>query len=245
MNKNQKQQTKKQPPNLGLNNDRALFVSSGELGIPALKKVGKSALPGQLIRYRKRLRSEARQETAIKEMGVHFFAEDRDIEVVWSRPHKPLNSLSQFKSVLTPDFSLYRDWPRVMQMWNVYRSRWVGCFWQSKGFQVVPTISWSNSDSWRFAFEGVAKGSLVAVSAIGVSRHDMTQLQMFVDGFKEMVNQLDPCAVIVSGRLPIGCEGIVQSYSFESLWDDARLQIQEKRKVEEGANEEENQEVEE
>jgi hypothetical protein len=233
MNKNQKpklkqKEAKESPPNLGLNNDKLLFISSGESGIPALKRTGMPALPTQLVRYRKRLRSEGRQKEAINKMGVHFFAEDRDIEVVWSRPHKPLPYLSKFKSVLTPDFSLYRDWPRVMQMWNVYRSRWVGCFWQFKGFQVIPTVSWSNQTSWEFAFEGIAKGSLVAVSAIGVSRQDMTQMQMFTDGFKEMVAQLDPCGVIVSGGLPKGCEGVVRSYPFTSLWEDARLHLKEK-----------------
>lgn len=228
MNGKQKQiEVAESPPNLGLNNDKLLFLSKGELGIPAIKKVGVSALPKELVRYRKRLRSEARKKKAVSQMGVHFFAEDRDIEVVWSRPHKPLPYLSQFKSALTPDFSLYRDWPQVMQMWNVYRSRWVGCFWQSKGFQVIPTISWSNSASWAFAFEGVAQGSLVAVSAIGVSRHDLTGMQMFIDGFKEMVTQLDPCGVIVSGKVPEACIGLVELHTFDTLWDDARLQMEE------------------
>lgn len=239
MNNKQKQiRGEKTPPNLGLNNDKLLFISKDKWGIPTLKKVGKSALPEELVRYRKRLRSEARKQKAISEMGVHFFAEDRDIEVVWNWPHKPLPYLSQFKTALTPDFSLYRDWPRVMQMWNVYRSRWVGAFWQSKGFQVIPTISWSDGASWEFAFEGIVPGSLVAVSAIGVSRHDRTGMQMFIDGFKEMVTQLDPCGVIVSGKVPTACTKLVAIHTFDSLWDDARLQMEEKQQKGEAKPEE-------
>lgn len=215
-------------PNLGPANHKLLFSSSNNVGIPSLRKTGISALPTNLVRYRKRFRTNGKMKQ-LNQMGVHFFAEDRDIEVVWNTPHKPLDYLSQFKSVLTPDFSLYRDWPMVMQMWNVYRARWVGCFWQSKGFSVIPTISWSTQASWEFAFEGVATGSLVAVSAIGIKRHDLTQVLMFTEGFKEMVEHIDPCGVIVSGALLEGCAEMVQVYPFDSLWDDARLQIKGKK----------------
>ena len=50
---------------------------------------------------------------------------------------------------ITPDFSLYRDWPVMLQQWNVYHSRWVGRFWQEHGLRIIPTVNWSTPDSYE------------------------------------------------------------------------------------------------
>ncbi len=36
------------------------------------------------------------------------------------------------------------------------------------GVTVIPTVSWSTPDSYPFAFAGIATGSVVAVSTVGV-----------------------------------------------------------------------------
>src|SRR5690606_139839 len=76
-------------------------------------------------------------------------------ETVWSRPRKALEALAPYTTLLSPDFSLYRDWPLLLQMWNVYRNRWCGAFWQRQGFTVIPTVSWSTAESVEFCFLGV------------------------------------------------------------------------------------------
>lgn len=189
-----------------------------------MRSTGISAVPKQLIRYRKRIRTEGQQLKA-EQSAVHFFADDRDFEVTWSTPNKPLNYLSKFKAVLTPDFSLYRDWPMTMQLWNVYRNRWVGCFWQDQGYTVIPTISWSNQASWEFAFEGIVSGSLVAVSSVGIDRHDATEVSLFLDGYAEMLNRLNPCAVMYCGSDIEGCTEWVETHCYPTLWDDARTSM--------------------
>ena len=47
------------------------------------------------------------------------------------RNRKYLNILSKYGGVITPDYSLYRDMPLSMQIWNIFRSRALGSYLQS------------------------------------------------------------------------------------------------------------------
>ena len=42
--------------------------------------------------------------------------------------------------VMQPDYSTYEDYPFPMQLWNLYRSRWVARYWQSLGVRVIPVL---------------------------------------------------------------------------------------------------------
>ena len=61
----------------------------------------------------------------------HFFLHDYQFERVWNQPKKYINKLLHYKAVLTPDFSLFTDYPVAVQIWNTYRNRWLGAYWQS------------------------------------------------------------------------------------------------------------------
>ena len=41
----------------------------------------------------------------------------------------------------------------------------------SKGIRVIPSVSWGNENTFEFCFEGIEKGSTVAVSTYMVSEH--------------------------------------------------------------------------
>ena len=57
---------------------------------------------------------------------IHFYEDDVAFERIWNTPNKYLPIIKKFKGVITPDFSVYRDMPLVMQQWNIYRSRAIG-----------------------------------------------------------------------------------------------------------------------
>lgn len=44
--------------------------------------------------------------------------------------------LQQFRYVLIPDFSLYTDFPKALQIWNHYRKYWIGAYMQLYGIDV-------------------------------------------------------------------------------------------------------------
>jgi hypothetical protein len=133
--------------------------------------------------------------------ALHFFLDDYRFETVWTKPERGLSRPCSVGAALCPDFSLWRDMPLVMQQWQVYRSRWCGAWMRYHGVHVIPTISWSTPDSYPFAFAGVACGSVVAVSTVGVAG-DAQARALFAAGYAEMIARLRPRNVLVYGRPP-------------------------------------------
>ena len=87
--------------------------------------------------------------------------------------------------------------PKALQIYNVFRNRWVGAFWQSKGLVVIPCISWSDSSSYDFCFDGIQSGSIVAIGMIGCKESNRIP---FLRGYNEMFRRIKPEAVIVFGN---------------------------------------------
>jgi hypothetical protein len=127
---------------------------------------------------------------------VHFFEDDDKFDEVWNNPPRYVSRLSQYRQVLSPDFSQYTDMPKAVQIFNVYRNRWCAAYWQKNGLVVIPTISWSNADSMEYSFEAIEKGSCVAVSTLGCVGNEF----VFMNGYQEMVNRLKPMLVICYGK---------------------------------------------
>ena len=129
---------------------------------------------------------------------VHFFLYDYRFERVWKNPDNDIEKLSRYRAVLSPDFSMYLEMAPVMQLYNVFRNRWCGAYWASKGLRVIPTVNWGDESTFDFCFEGIEKGSVVAVSTYMASEHDnrCDQKEWFMAGYNEMLRRIDPEKII-------------------------------------------------
>jgi len=129
---------------------------------------------------------------------VHFFLYDYRFERVWKNPDSDIEKLSRYRAVLSPDFSMYLEMAPIMQLYNVFRNRWCGSYWASKGIRVVPTVNWGDESTFDFCFEGIEKGSVVAVSTYMASEHDNRQDQKdwFMAGYNELLRRIEPETVI-------------------------------------------------
>lgn len=129
---------------------------------------------------------------------VHFFLYDYRFERVWKHPDNDIEKLSRYRAVLSPDFSMYLEMAPVMQLYNVFRNRWCGAYWASKGIRVVPTVNWGDESTFDFCFEGIEKGSVVAVSTYMASEHGnrADQKEWFLKGYNEMIRRIEPEKVI-------------------------------------------------
>lgn len=90
-----------------------------------------------------------------KKKVVHFFVDDYRFSGIYNNPERSLKRYSQYDFLLTPDFSTYADMDLWRQLESVAKNRWIGAYWQSKGRTVIPTVSWSNTRSFEFCFDGV------------------------------------------------------------------------------------------
>lgn len=82
----------------------------------------------------------ARSIKNIDDKALHFFIDDYQFNRVWTLPDRYIEMFKKFKYVLSPDFSLYVDFPMVLQIYNHYRKHWLGAYWQLHGIDVIPTI---------------------------------------------------------------------------------------------------------
>jgi hypothetical protein len=132
---------------------------------------------------------------------VHFYIDDYKFERIWNNPDAYLEGLKNYGGVISPDFSLYRDMPLVMQAWNTYRSRAIG-YWLSKnGIRVIPNVRWSDGRSYEFCFDGVPADGVVSIGTHGCVKRNEDK-NHFLLGFREMLSRLSPKVLVVYGRLP-------------------------------------------
>ena len=133
-----------------------------------------------------------------KDVGIHFYLDDYQFERLWNNPEEYVDILKGYECILSPDFSLYMDMPMPMKIWNIYRSRQIGQYYQSRGIKVIPTISWAEGKTFEFCFKGIPKGSIVSISTIGVKRNKEA-LQIWKNGMDKMIEEIQPSTILVYG----------------------------------------------
>lgn len=131
---------------------------------------------------------------------VHFFLPDHYIERVWNNPEYYLGVFSQYKGIIQPDFSIYTDMPKAMQIWNHYRRNWLAQYYSAQGIRVIPAPNWSNENSLEWCFEGFPKESCLCVSTVGCVQNVQARIN-FNAGFQEMMKQLEPSQLILYGAM--------------------------------------------
>ena len=131
---------------------------------------------------------------------VHFFLPDHYIERVWNAPEHYAVVFGQYKGIIQPDFSIYTDMPKAMQIWNHYRRNWLAQYYQAQGIRVIPAPNWSDENSFEWCFEGFPKGSCLCVSTVGCVQNVQARIN-FNAGFKEMLKRLEPSQLILYGAM--------------------------------------------
>lgn len=126
---------------------------------------------------------------------ISMFVDDYILERFWNNPLKYVNYYKNAAYVMSPDFSLLLGMPEPVQRWNVYRSRLVGYVWQKAGLSVIPTVSWTDNNSFEYCFEGIERGSNVAVSNIGCRNDE--QKAYFDAGLQELKSVIEPNTIIM------------------------------------------------
>ena len=133
-----------------------------------------------------------------KNVGIHFYIDDYQFERVWSYPEKYLPVLQEYDCIISPDFSLYVDMPTPMKIWNTYRNRFLGAYYQKKGLKVIPNVRWDGEDTYQFAFAGIPKGSIIACSTVSLK----TEFQdRFVYGMEECIKRIEPEKILIYGGM--------------------------------------------
>ena len=180
-----------------------LFNADSDLGIPVVKREELENFPEFLVPYG----TEVRRSLASARGGCcHFFLDDYRFESLWNKPVKTLEPIKRQKLTLSPDFSLYTNYPLALQIYNVYRNRYLARYWQENGVVVIPTVAWSDERSYAFAFCGLKNCDMLAISTVGVN-NSKNSVKLFIEGVRHMlqlrhVGKLTFTRLIVYGSIP-------------------------------------------
>lgn len=131
-------------------------------------------------------------------IGCHFFLHDYVFERVWNYPDRYVDVLKKFAFVLSPDFSPYADMPKALKIYNVYRNRWCGRYWQDNGISVIPTVTWSDDASLEYCLCGVPKHSTIAISTMGEGR--WAEWKSLRKNWDYVMETLQPETVLLYGK---------------------------------------------
>lgn len=175
---------------------RNQFDGIGEFGMPEIPKCNFSddELENLLLIGFDKIKSD---ENNFDRM-VHFFLYDYKFESIWNKPNTYVEKLKNYKAVLSPDFSMYIEMNRTLKLYNTFRNRWCGAYLASKGIKVISTVNWGNEDTFDFCFDGIPKGSIVAVSTYMVREHNnhSDQKEFFMKDYNEMLRRIEPSKII-------------------------------------------------
>lgn len=171
----------------------ASYAGTGKFQIPVLRPcnpdlTGKQWIPFNLCRSSPSSRSEK---------VVHFFIHDHLFERVWNT-RSTMHWIYGYAAATTPDFSTYTDMPLAYQIWQRFRAMYIGAYMQqTMGLQVIPTLAWSTEDSFEFTFDGISRGSAVALNSTGIEKEGVKDLHLA--GLQEALKRIDPSIVYVYG----------------------------------------------
>ena len=166
---------------------------AGLFEFPVIKPTNR--IPNRLIPFSRAISSKDYDQ------WVHFYEDDYLFEKLWSKPEKYLEILKKYNGVILPDFSLYRDMPFVMQLWNIYRSRAIGCWLQRNGVTVIPNIRYGDKRTYRICCDGISKCGVIAVGSHGTLKNKEDR-RIFAEGLSVVVNRIQPQVIVVYGFVP-------------------------------------------
>ena len=127
-----------------------------------------------------------------RDKTIHFFTYDWLFNKVYEKAEEEFEKLKQYYCLLSPDFNLFTNMPLALQIESVFKNRWCGAYWQSKGLKVIPTVSWGDTDSFEFCFDGIEEGSIVAVCTYYRENCE----EEFMLGYNEMLKRIKPSVII-------------------------------------------------
>lgn len=79
---------------------------------------------------------------------MSFYCWDEYFEPWWTYPDRFTGKMlnSGIKMALTPDFSTWGDEPRVLSLMAIYKSRYLGRYFQEAGIKLIPHLTWPTGD---------------------------------------------------------------------------------------------------
>lgn len=87
-----------------------------------------------------------------------------------------------------------------LKIYNTFRNRWRGAYLALKEIRVISAVNWGLKETFDSCFEGIKKGSTVAVSTYMASEHNnrADQKELFMAEYNEMLKTVRQAKAMVA-----------------------------------------------
>lgn len=159
----------------------------------------------------------AMKDTGNTNGAIHFYVDDYRFTgmYMWGNLAHYTAQVSRYRTVIAPDFSLFLDQSRTLNLFQLYQNRVVTAAWQQQGLNVIPSVSWGNADSLDYCFDGLPQNSVLSIGGLGNAHHP-SMLELWVYGVHKTIEKLQPAALIIYGA-PKQLDLPVKTYYFKSF----------------------------
>lgn len=127
-----------------------------------------------------------------------FYTADSNFEKAWRRPREFITTLMPYDYVLSPDYSVYLDFPRPMQTANIFRNKVTAAIWLRYGIPVIPSVSWTDMDHIEEDLDGWPMYSVIAINSTGLGRDNRSKFN-WLKGYEATIDTLKPTAILRYG----------------------------------------------
>ena len=189
----------------------AIFSSSNEWGLPDIREDMLSDLvPHQVWAGEEAVENAADWIFMFGKTGKHinvakggtlgFYIDDYKFEQIWTDAVKYVEEFATFGwgAVIAPDFSVWRDDPLALQIFNTYRARWCARYWQEAGVKVIPSLNFGDERTHGWIFKGYPRNAPVVSVQCRTTRGDKGKAY-FLKGAAAALEELKPQTLIVYG----------------------------------------------
>ncbi len=150
---------------------------------------------------------------------IHFYIDDVKFDGVrssiWLFPWRAYEVIKHFDGIITPDFSMYQDFPEPLKIFAVYRMRAFGYWLGTLDVEVINNVRWGAQETWGYCFAGIKTHSVVAVGSVASGLRQKKNRPVFNEGLIKMITELKPTGIIVYGSSNYKCFEKARSMGIE------------------------------
>jgi hypothetical protein len=129
-----------------------------------------------------------------------FYVDDSRFLRWWDQPDvytaKMLNV--GLPTIIAPNFSLWLEMPKAVQIYNTFRARYMGRYFQEAGLKLIPDVNWSDRESFEFCLLGIpVEAPVIAMQVQTVSSPG--ELARLKYGVERSLAELKPQKLLLYG----------------------------------------------
>lgn len=138
---------------------------------------------------------------------LNFYTSDSRFENWWADPAKYTAKMlnAGVAGAVSHDFSILAGLPRLLHLFNVYRSRWLSRYMQEAGIKIIPSITFADISTLDFSLAGIPVGAPVVsiqMQTVDDAKKDDGALHVRLRCIEQAIEYLQPDQLLVYGNTP-------------------------------------------